>query len=84
MDSLPDSLAIGERESIAICKRLARLFVSNERRVMHHSQENGINCTNLEQILRAFWEFEILPVSAVREVVNEIEMKDSSNFVLQP
>lgn len=80
MDSLPDSLAIGERESMAICKRLAGLFVSNERRVMHHCQENGIPCANLEQILRTLWELEILPVSAVRKVVNEIEMKDSLKF----
>ena len=80
MISLPDTLGRGECESMAICKRLNALFASNERRVMHHCQENEIRCTNLEQILRALWELEILPLSDVREVVTEIEVKDSLKF----
>ena len=31
MVSLPDTLDVGERESMAICKRLTALFASNER-----------------------------------------------------
>ncbi len=57
MDSLPNSLGVGERESMAICKRVTALFASNERRVMHHCQANEIHCTNLEEILRSLWEF---------------------------
>jgi len=80
MDSLPDSLALGERESMAICKRLTALFVSNERRVKHHCQVNGIRCTNLNEILRTLWELGILPLSEVRKVVTEIETKDPLKF----
>lgn len=80
MISLPDTLGRGECESMAICKRLNALFASNERRVMHYCQENEIRCTNLEEILRALWELEILTVSDVREVVDEIEMKGSLKF----
>lgn len=80
MISLPDTLSRGECESMAICKRLNALFASNERRVMYHCQENGIRCTNLNEILRALWELEILPVSDVREVVTEIEVKASLKF----
>ena len=36
MMSLPQTLAAGERESMAICKRLDAIFASNERRVKHH------------------------------------------------
>ena len=80
MVSLPDTLDMGERESMAICKRLDALFASNERRVMHHCKEIGIRCTNLSEILRALWELEILSLSDVREVVTEIEVKDSLKF----
>lgn len=80
MLSLPDTLGAGERESMAICKRLTALFVSNERRVMHHCQANGIRCTNLDEILRALWELKILTESDVRKVITEIETKDSLKF----
>ena len=80
MLSLPHTLGAGERESMAICKRLAALFASNERRVMHHCQTSGIRCTNLEQILRALWELKILAESDVRKVITEIETKDSLKF----
>ena len=80
MISLPDTLSRGECESMAICKRLNALFASNERRVRYHCQENGIRCTNLEEILRALWKLDILPVSDVMEVVTEIEVNDSLKF----
>ena len=80
MLSLPDTLGAGERESMAICKRLTALFASNERRVMHHCQANGIRCTNLDEILRALWELKILTESGVRKLITEIETKDSLKF----
>lgn len=80
MLSLPHTLGAGERESMAICKRLAALFASNERRVMHHCQTRGIRCTNLDGILRALWELKILTESDVRKVITEIETKDSLKF----
>ncbi len=80
MGSLPDTLGMGERESMAICKRLTALLASNERRVRHHCQTNGIHCTNLAEILRSLWELNILPVPDVRRVVAEIETKDSLKF----
>ena len=80
MLSLPHTLGAGERESMAICKRLDALFVSNERRVMHHCQTSEIRCTNLDEILRALWELKILAESDVRKVITEIETKDSLKF----
>lgn len=80
MLSLPHTLGAGERESMAICKRLAALFASNERRVRHHCQTRGIRCTNLDEILRALWELKILAASDVRKVITEIETKDSLKF----
>lgn len=80
MLSLPHTLDAGERESMAICKRLDALFASNERRVMHHCQAYEIRCTNLDEILRALWELKILAKSDVRKVITEIETKDSLKF----
>ena len=80
MLSLPHTLGTGERESMAICKRLTALFASNERRVMHHCQANGIRCTNLDEILRTLWELEILTESDVRKVIAEIETEDFLKF----
>lgn len=80
MLSLPDTLGAGERESMAICKRLTAFLASNERRVMHHCQVNGIRCTNLDEILRTLWELEILTESDVRKVIAEIETEDFLKF----
>lgn len=80
MMSLPRTLAAGERESMAICKRLDAIFVSNERRVKHHCQANGIRCINLTEILRGLWEMEILTQADVRGIIAEIEVKDSLKF----
>ena len=70
----------GERQSMAICKRLSAIFVSNERRVKHHCLGNGIDCVNLIEILRALWEHGILMQADVRKVITEIETKDNLKF----
>lgn len=80
MISLPDTLGLGERESMAICKRLEALFASNERRVAHHCRAYEIRTTNLSEILRALWQLEILNVSDVKKVITEIEIEDSLKF----
>lgn len=78
--SLPQTLAAGECESMAICKRLGAIFASNERRVKHHCQTHRISCINLAEILRALWELEILTQTDVRKIITEIETKDSLTF----
>ena len=80
MGSLPQSLGPGERESMAICKRLTAVLASNERRVKHHCKENGIDCINLTEILRALWELKILTQTDVRTIINEIKVKDGLKF----
>ena len=80
MRSLPQTLNAGERESMALCKRFTATFASNERRVMHHCQTNGIHCINLVGILRLLWELEILTQTDVRKVITEIETKDRLKF----
>ena len=77
---LPQTLGVGERESMALCKRFSATFVSNDRRVMHHCQTNGIHCINLVDILRLLWELQILTQTDVQEVITEIEMKDRLKF----
>jgi predicted nucleic acid-binding protein len=79
LKSLPYTLAAGERESMAICKRFDAVFASNERRVKHHCQANGIRCINLAEILRSFWKLEILSKTDVRQIITEIEIKIHSN-----
>ena len=80
MTTLSRTLGSGERESIAICKRLNAIFVSNERRVKHYCRENGIDCVNLADILRALWELGILMKADVREIIAEIAAKDNLKF----
>lgn len=78
--TLTQTLGAGERESMAICKRLIATLASNERRVMHHCRANGIHCINLAEILRALWELRILTQADVRRVITEIEAKDNLKF----
>ena len=80
MHSLPQTLDAGERESMALCKRLKAILVSNERRVMHHCNANRIDCINLAHILRALWKLNILTQTDVRQVITEIETKDNLKF----
>lgn len=80
MNSLPQTLGAGESESMALCKRFAAIFASNERRVMHYCKANGIDCINLVRILRAFWELQILSQTDVRKVIKEIKTKDRLKF----
>lgn len=80
MATMSPSLGLGERESIAICKRLNSIFVSNERRVKHHCRENGVDCINLAEILRTLWELGILIQADVRNMIAEIEAKDNLKF----
>ena len=80
MATLPWTLGSGERESMAICKRLNAIFVSNERRVKHHCRENGVDCVNLAEILRSLWELGILPQADVRNIITEIRTKDNLEF----
>ena len=80
MATLTQTLGAGERESMAICKRLTATFASNERRVMHHCLANGIHCISLAEILRALWELRILTQSDVRKAITEIETQDNLQF----
>ena len=80
MTLLPQTPAMDERESMTICKRLAAVFASNERRVKHHCQANGVRCVNLAEILRALWELKILTQNDVTQIITEIETKDSLKF----
>ena len=80
MNSLPQTLGAGESESMALCKRFAAIFASNERRVMHYCKANEINCINLVRILRAFWELQILSQTDVQKVITEIEIADRLKF----
>ena len=65
---------------MTICKRFNATFASNERRVMHHCQTNGIHCINLVDILRLLWELKILTQTDVRKVITEIETEDRLKF----
>lgn len=80
MITLPWTLGLGERESMAICKRFGAVFVSNERRVKHHCLRIQIDCVNLAETLRALWEFGILTQSDVRIIIDDIKAKDNLRF----
>ena len=43
-------------------------------------RENGVDCVNLAEILRALWELGILLQADVRDVITEIRTKDNLKF----
>ena len=77
---LPTSLALGELDSICICKRLGTSLISNERRVKHHCEQNGIQCINLNAILRSLWRLDIMSKDQVKVLMKEMEDKDRMTF----
>ena len=78
--SLPTSLALGELDSICICKRLGLPLISNERRVKYHCEQNGIQCFNLNAILRSLWRLGIMSKDQMKALMREMEDKDRLTF----
>lgn len=77
---LPTSLSLGELDSMCLCKRLGLPLISNERRVKHHCEQNGILCINLNAILRSLWRLGIINKDQVKALMKEMEDKDRMTF----
>lgn len=79
-DALPITLAAGERESLAVAKERAGTVLSNESRVAHYCQQYEIPCLRLPDILRALWLEGIVSKADVRNMIDELGMKDRMQF----
>jgi predicted nucleic acid-binding protein len=75
-DTLPSSLGIGERESIAIARERKGTLLSNESRVAHYCRQHRIPCIRLPDILRAFWIEGITSQHEVHLIVIALQSKD--------
>jgi predicted nucleic acid-binding protein len=75
-DTLPSSLGVGERESIAIARERKGTLLSNESRVAHYCRQYQISCIRLPDILRAFWIEGITSQDEVHLIVIDLQSKD--------
>ena len=75
-DTLPSTLGMGERESIAIAKERGGTVLSNESRVAYYCRQFSIPCVRLPAILRALWVESIVSHQEVRAIIEELQVKE--------
>jgi predicted nucleic acid-binding protein len=77
VDTLPNSLNAGERESIAICsQRSGSKLLTNDKRAHNYCRENQIPSLDLRLILRQLWKAGHCEKVEVRSLMEEIEKKE--------
>jgi predicted nucleic acid-binding protein len=79
-ETLPSSLGVGERESIAIAHERKGAVLSNESRVAHYGRQYQIPCLRLPDILRALWTEGIASKHEVQRIVADLQNKDKMQF----
>ena len=79
-ETLPSSLGVGERESIAIARERKGTLLSNESRVAHYCRQYQIPCIRLPDILRALWTEGITSKEEVRTIIVDLQSKDKMQF----
>ena len=79
-NTLPPSLGVGERESIAIARERKGTLLSNESRVAHYCRQYQISCIRLPDILRALWTEGITSKEEVRTIIVDLQSKDKMQF----
>lgn len=79
-DALPRSFDAGERETIAVARSRGYSILTNEAHVKNWCKRSGIACWDLPRILRALWRTSLLTKEQVRELVEQIEIKDHVIF----
>jgi len=79
-DALPRSFDAGERETIAVANSRGYSILTNETHVKNWCERMGLAYWDLPRILRALWRTDLLTKEQVRELVEQIEMKDRVVF----
>ena len=77
IDKIPSSFGRGERDCVAMALKRDALIVTNEGKVLNYCKQNGIDHVRLNTILRKLWIDEIIEQEDVRDLIHEIEEKDS-------
>ncbi len=75
--SLPNSLGSGEKESLAIAKIRGLMFITNDKRAINYCKRNDVNYAHLNHILRLLWKDKILSKNKVKELIEDIERRDT-------
>lgn len=79
-ETLPSSLGVGERESIAVARERKGTLLSNESRVAHYCRQYQIPCVRLPDILRALWTEGLSSKDEVQRIVADLQSKDKMQF----
>jgi predicted nucleic acid-binding protein len=74
--TLPHTLGIGERESLAVAYQRKSVLLSNESRVTHWSRRLNIEYFDLPLLLRAFWTDAVLTQDEVRQLISDLYVYD--------
>ncbi|MFW6141608.1 MAG: hypothetical protein ACOC53_03510 [Candidatus Saliniplasma sp.] len=77
LDKVASSFGRGERDCMAMALKRDALIVTNERKVLNYCEENGITHVRLNTILRKLWIDDIMSQEKVRDLIHQIEEKDS-------
>jgi hypothetical protein len=75
--TLPLSFGAGDIECIIVNRRSSHILLTNDRRVINFCKSERTQVYDLPIILRAFWVRKILSRQKVKELIQEIELKEN-------
>ncbi len=70
------SLGVGEKECLTICKNRNHVFITNDEIAIKEAEKQEIEWLNLEIILTALKQENIINEQELNEIIKEIETKD--------
>jgi predicted nucleic acid-binding protein len=79
-EKLPNSLGVGERESIVALKNRGGILLSNESRVRHYCQYWHLVSLRIPDILRALWIEKVVSKQEVMRIIQELGSRDQMRF----
>lgn len=78
--NLPNTLASGERQTMAYAKFHGGIVLSNESRVAHWCAQIGVSCVRLPAILRGLWQSQLVTNDDVKHMIHLLEIRDRMVF----
>ncbi len=72
-EALPDSLGLGEREAIALCKAHRWVFLTNDRRARNFCTEVAVEAFDAAALLRLLWTAGVRSKKFVRALLQRME-----------
>jgi predicted nucleic acid-binding protein len=79
-EAFPDSLGLGEREAIALCKAHDWVFLTNDRRARNFCAEIRVEASDVAGVMRLLWTTGVRSQKFVRRLLARMEQAEGLRF----